>query len=97
VRDIGLGDADDERVAASANEAAAALISRELDFADVRRFPPQTTQGILVLRLPDESRADEISAVLIRFLGSSLVARLPGHLVILEGDRVRFRPALPTE
>ena len=42
VRDIGLGDAD-ERVAASTNAATAALVSRDLDFADVRRFPPQNT------------------------------------------------------
>ena len=50
VRDIGLGDATDDQIAASAADAAATLVSRDLDFADVRRFPPQDTQGILVLR-----------------------------------------------
>lgn len=97
VRDIGLGEATDERIAASAVEGAAVLVSRDLDFADVRRFPPQETQGILVLRLPDDTRADEIAAVMVRFLSTSMVARLPGHLVILERDRVRFRPPLQAD
>ena len=94
VREIGLGDATDDRIAASALAFEAVLVSRDLDFADVRRFPPEVTQGILVLRLPDDTRSDEVSAVLSQFLGSALLVRLPGHLVILEGDRVRFRPAL---
>lgn len=97
VRDIGLGDATDDQIAASAADAAATLVSRDLDFADVRRFPPQDTQGILVLRLPDDTRADEIAAVMTRFLSTTMVAHLPGHLVILERDRVRFRPALPVD
>lgn len=97
VRDIGLGDATDDRIAASAVAATATLISRDLDFADVRRFPPQDTQGILVLRLPDDTLADEVASVLVRFLRTSMVTHLPGHLVILERDRVRFRPALPAD
>ena len=94
VRDVGLGDATDDRIALAAVEAAATLVSRDLDFADVRRFPPGDSQGILVLRLPDDTLADEIAAVMTRFLSTTMVARLPGHLVILERDRVRFRPAL---
>jgi hypothetical protein len=68
--------------------------SPETWLAEVRRFPPGDTQGILVLRLPDDTLADEIAAVMTRFLSTTMVARLPGHLVILERDRVRFRPAL---
>ncbi len=82
VRDIGLGDATDDRVAAGAVAAAATLVSRDLDFADVRRFPPQNTQGILVLRLPDDTLADEIAAVMNRLLGTTMVALLPGHLAV---------------
>lgn len=97
VRDIGLGDATDDRIAASAVATTATLVSRDLDFADVRRFPPQDTQGILVLRLPDDTLADEVASVIVRFLRTSMVTHLPGHLVILERDRVRFRPALPAD
>lgn len=48
VRDLGLGDASDERIATSAHDATAVLVSRDLDFADVRRFPPQNTPGFVV-------------------------------------------------
>lgn len=94
VRDCGLGDASDQRIAACAVETDAVLVSRDLDFADIRRFPPQSTQGILVLRVADASRAEEIADILARFLTTDLVSHLPGHLVILESDRVRFRPPL---
>lgn len=97
VRDLGWGDASDDHIAACALETDAVLVSRDLDFADIRRFAPEALPGILLLRMSDECRADEIATVLGRFLTTDLVARLPGHLVILERDRVRFRPALPSE
>jgi hypothetical protein len=50
---------------------------------------------LLVLRVPDETTVAQIAEILDRFLASSeLVEQLPGHLVILERDRVRFRPPL---
>jgi len=51
VRDIGLGDGTDEQICSRAMETDAVLVSRDLDFADIRRFPPQHTQAIVVLRL----------------------------------------------
>ena len=39
--------------------------------------------------------ANEIAQLLKRFLMlPELVAHIPGHLVILDSNRVRFRPAL---
>ena len=39
-RDVGLGTAPDEQIAAHARESGAALLTRDMDFADVRRYPP---------------------------------------------------------
>lgn len=95
VRDIGLGDAIDARIDEHAQSISAVLVTRDLDFADIRRYPPAQRSGLLVMRVPDESTAAQIAEVLDRFLAlKELVAQLPGHLVILERDRVRFRPAL---
>jgi len=45
--------------------------------------------------MPDDAVAGTIVRLLERFLKQTeLVDRVPGHLVILEADRVRFRPAL---
>jgi len=95
VRDIGLDDATDARIAEHARSVGAVLVTRDLDFADVRRYLPAESCGLLVLRVPDDSTALQVAAVLDRFLAlADLVVQLPGHLVILERDRVRFRPAL---
>jgi predicted nuclease of predicted toxin-antitoxin system len=55
-RDIGMANDRDEAIAARARETQAALITRELDFADIRRYPPEQHAGIVVLRRTTQSR-----------------------------------------
>jgi predicted nuclease of predicted toxin-antitoxin system len=94
-RDIGLASATDEQIAQHALQYRAALITRDLDFADIRRYPPDRYSGIVVLRLPDTAVAEEIAKALKRFLSEpGFVAALPGRLAVVEGDRARFRPPL---
>ena len=94
-RDIGLASATDEQIARHALRYSAALITRDLDFADIRRYPPDRHSGIVVLRLPDTAVAEEIAKALKRFLSEpGFVAALPGRLAVVEGDRARFRPPL---
>lgn len=95
VRDSGLGTAPDEVIVERARTTQAALITRDLDFADVRRYPPHQYYGIVVLRLPDDAIATDIVAVLERFLAdSSFTEKLPHRLAIVNESRVRFRPPL---
>lgn len=94
-RDVGLGAAPDEQIAARARESGAALLTRDMDFADVRRYPPDQYFGIVVVRLPDSAVALEIVHVLERFLlEPGFLEPLSGRLAIVEVDRVRFRPPL---
>ncbi len=94
-RDIGLAAAPDQEIAARARASGAALLTRDLDFADVRRYPPALYSGIIVLRLPDGMIAKDIVRVTERFLrDSTFVGNVAGRLAIVEQDRVRFRPAL---
>ena len=94
-RDIGLAAASDAQIAERARESGAALLTRDLDFADVRRYPPDQYSGIVVLRLPDTTVALEIARVLERFLMEpGFLEPLAGRLAIVETDRVRFRPPL---
>lgn len=96
-RDIGLSAASDEQIAAYARAQGCALVTRDLDFADVRRYPPQHYAGIVVLRLPDDTVAAGIAHVLDLFLGDQrLVGAIGGRLAIVEPERVRFRPPLAT-
>jgi len=92
-RDVGLEAAPDEQIAARARESGAALLTRDMDFADVRRYPPDQYFGIVVVRLPDTAVALEIVHVLERFLlEPGFLEPLSGRLAIVEVDRVRFRP-----
>jgi predicted nuclease of predicted toxin-antitoxin system len=94
-RDIGLASATDQQIASHALQYRAALLTRDLDFEDIRQYPPDRYSGIVVLRLPDSAVAEEIAAALERFLSEpGLIASLGGRLAIVEGDRVRFRPPL---
>jgi predicted nuclease of predicted toxin-antitoxin system len=95
VRDLGLGASPDAEIALHAQGAGAILLTRDLDFADIRAYPPESRPGIIVMRLPDDAVARQILNLLERFLKQvDLVAQASGHLVILEADRVRFRPSL---
>lgn len=97
VRDIGLGDAPDERIDRYARRQSWILVTRDLDFSDTRNYPPENSPGRLVLRVADTSTAAEIAQLLQRFLlMPELVNQIPAHLAILDANRVRFRPALPS-
>jgi len=83
-RDIGLGMAPDAEIAAHVRERDMTLVTRDLDFADVRCYPPASFQGLLVLRLPDDAVAREIADVLERFFRHRpWLESLPGRLCIL--------------
>lgn len=95
VRDLDLGDAPDDAIDQFAHDHTMVLVTRDTDFCDIRTYPPEHSPGRLVLRVPDTSRASDIAALVHRFLlDSVIVAHLPGHLAILDLNRVRFRPAL---
>jgi predicted nuclease of predicted toxin-antitoxin system len=94
-RDIGMANDSDEAISEHARTTESALVTRDLDFADVRNYPPERYFGVVVIRLPDDATAADIASVLERFAtNDNFTARLPGKLAVLEQSRVRFRPPL---
>lgn len=94
-KDIGLSNDFDQVIAAHAQTTQAVLVTRDLDFADVRNYPPEQYFGIVVIRVPDEALASDIANLLQRFVGNSeFTNNLAGKLAIVEENRVRFRPPL---
>lgn len=95
-RDIGLAAAPDQDIAARAKLTAAVLLTRDLDFANIRQYPPEDYPGLVVLRLSDDATARIIAGVVERFVREpEFLVALSGRLAIVEADRVRFRPPLP--
>ncbi len=66
------------------------LFTLDLDFSDIRTYPPNEFPGIVVLR-PYEPDRDRILVLLTRLLPLLLTERLDGALWIVEEDRVRIR------
>lgn len=94
VKDLGMGGAADDLIAARAKKEGWVLVTRDLDFSDIRAYPPAEYAGLVVLRIGDEATAVEINALLASFMNEpELLAHLPGRLCILEPGRARFRPA----
>ncbi len=92
VRGIGLGDADDEVIAALARREGMILLTRDFDFADVRNYPPAQYAGIAVVNFPSDTSAGVIVAMIEAALSDpGFLDKLPGRLAIIELGRVRLR------
>jgi predicted nuclease of predicted toxin-antitoxin system len=92
VYDQGLRGHSDAEIAQVCQREARVLVTMDLDFADIRAYPPQDYAGIMVLRLSDQSR----SAVLRVFQQMlELLNREPltAHLWIVEEHQIRMRSA----
>lgn len=90
VLDQDLGGAPDPEVATVCKNEGRALVTLDLDFADIRTYPPAEFPGIVVLRT---SRLDRISVLdLFRKLLPVLEAEpIAGKLLIVDESRVRIR------
>lgn len=94
VRDIGLGTATDEEIAEHARLNGLALVSGDLDFANVLAFPPADYHGLVVLRPPDGATVAVLLSLVEQVLSDAhVMAHLPGRLAIVELGRIRLRPA----
>jgi len=90
VWDEGLSGASDQDIALVCRQEGRALITLDLDFADIRTYPPEEYAGIIVLRLRQQ---DKISVLAVMQPLISLLQResVRGHLWIVDEKRVRIR------
>ena len=85
-----LTGAPDPKLAEVALEERRALVSLDLDFADIRVYPPHEYPGIIVLRLKRQDRP-HVLEVCRRLLTVLSEEPLVGHLWIVDEDRIRIR------
>lgn len=66
------------------------LITLDLDFSDMRTYPPADLPGLIVLRLRNQDKLSVIALVpkLVELFSRE---KATGKLWIVEGDRVRIR------
>ena len=90
VHEEGLSSAIDGRVQEACERERRVLVTLDMDFADVRRYNPRQSPGVIVLR----PRTQSISAILdcldaaIRALAMNPIG---AALWIVDGERLRIR------
>jgi len=85
----GLGGAVDATVGSVCQREGRVLVTLDLDFADIRTYPPNLYPGFVVLRLPRQDKAGVlriISRAIPLFAGETVT----GRLWIVEPHQVRI-------
>lgn len=90
VLDQNLNGAADTRIATVCREEQRAIVTFDLDFSDIRKYPPSEYHGLVVLRLLRQDR-DYVLDELTRLLPVLEQETLSGTLWIVDEDRIRIR------
>jgi predicted nuclease of predicted toxin-antitoxin system len=90
VIESGLGGAPDERVREFAIEGGRVLVTLDSDFANMLRFPPAGTPGVLRLKIHPATE-EAVSAQLQTAMGVLKDRDLTGCLAVSQGQIVRIR------
>lgn len=89
VLDEVLGGAPDVRVWEAAQRERRCLLTADKGFADVNKYPPGTHGGIILLRLPRESRAGYIQLV-EGLLAQFRITAAQGAIVTVSPQAIRI-------
>ena len=80
----------DESLMAACQKEQRILLTLDLDFADIRLYPPGEGPGTIVLR-PTEPEAERVLRLLARVLRVLATEPIDQALWIVEEDRIRIR------
>jgi predicted nuclease of predicted toxin-antitoxin system len=89
VSDQQMGGATDDRIALACQRVGRALITLDLDFADIRAFPPIDYAGLIVLRLKHLDK-HAVMRTIARILTLLDVEPLPGKLWVVDETTARI-------
>ena len=90
VTDEGLSGADDYTVWQETCREGRFFITLDLDFSDIRQFPPGTHPGILLLR-PNSCDRQAVLNLLSRILNEYSLEDLQGCFIVADERQIRIR------
>ena len=91
VRDVGLRGKTDSEVLQYAVSQDRALVTADLDFANLLTVPLGSHRGIVVARLPNELPVTHVNGAIVEAIRALSEGDLSGALVIVEPGRIRLR------
>ena len=66
------------------------LVTLDLDFAEVIRFPPQKTEGIVIIRVPKNPSLSLLEKTVQQLLQKTTELSPESNLWIVEAERIRI-------
>ena len=85
-----LGGSDDAQLAALCQLESRILVTLDMDFSDIRNYPPAEFPGLVVLRLRQQDKPHVLD-VLVRLVQVLDQEPIEGYLWIVEENRIRIR------
>jgi predicted nuclease of predicted toxin-antitoxin system len=90
VPEVGLSGASDEEVLRFAVENGHVLVTLDADFANVMRFPPERTLGVIRLKVHPATE-ERIRQAVRRALLFHRNIDMTGRLAVVDDDKIRIR------
>lgn len=89
VFDEGIQGATDETVFNQCQNEQRCLVTLDLDFSNVFRFPPKTSHGIVIIRAPKNPSITLLENLIKQFLKTVHTEKIANNLWIVEIGRIR--------
>ncbi len=96
VSEENLGGAPDEQLFRVCGQEQRVLLTLDLDFAQVLRFPPEQGAGVAILSAPGRMTSGLLERLLDQLLAALTRSLIAGRLWIVEPGRIRIH-ALPAD
>ncbi len=90
VHDEGLSGGSDQRLYEICCAEKLCLVTLDLDFSDVLRFPPDNSAGIVVIRVPQNPSLSLLERLATQFLKTLAGKSVDHQLWIVETGRIRI-------
>lgn len=90
VADEGLVGADDRTLSHTATSAGRLVLTMDRGFGDIRRYPPGTHAGIVVLRVDDQA-APAVARAVHDLLRAVVIDELTGCIAVFQRGELRIR------
>lgn len=92
VKDLPLKGSPDPKIAEYASQQGRAIVTGDLGFADIRKYPPEQFHGIVLVRRRGDVGTDYILELLTKFCKQEdLLKSLSGKLIIVDKEQIRVR------
>ena len=91
VKTSGLSGTKDPELFKIAQQEQRIIISRDLGWANIKNYPPNSHCGLVILRLPFEAIAVEICQVLEQFIDRVDISEIACATVIVDKNKFRIR------